>query len=213
MINSTLSQFVSYRIRMAMDPEDHEGLSCVFQKKKPVIWRGTDVDVEIGLFNTGEFVSSITNIVKVMLELHSSENRGSSPYVQKTVLNAAMNGSLTEVLWEGGDPEDSHAVFHLTHDDTNFDFTSAIDNKIQLWMVIHAELTGGELITLGTTVLTIEEDAANLGLPVIGTSAPNYRLSGANKLQLRNPTTGKWYTLYFDGPEGAETLTWEAGET
>jgi hypothetical protein len=209
----TAGALVAYRIRLEMNPEDHEGLNCLFQLKKPVIWRGTDVSVEIGLFNLGVFCTDISNFVNVILEIHPADDRAGAPLIQKTVLKAAMNAALTEVKWDGGLAADCHASFTLTAADTNFDFALAMDNKIQLWLVVHAELTGSKYITLGTTILTVEEDATNSGLPVIGSSFPNFRLTGGNKIQFKNPTTGKWYTLFVDGAEGAEQLTIEAGET
>ena len=201
------------RIRLQCDIVKHEPIQCRIQGRTPLIWRGADCYVEIGIFNDDVFVDDLTNIVSVTLEVHPSAPRVGPAYFTKTILKADMDVGMTSAEWVTDAADQQHARFTLTHDDTNLDLTGGNAERLSFWMVIHATLTTGEYITLGVTSLEVEEDATQLGVPVLGSVNPTFRVTTAGYLQIKNDDTGKYHTLWAKGVEGAQQLILGPGET
>ena len=201
------------RIRLALDPLNHDPISCILQERKPIIWRGTDVDIEVGIFFDGTFVDDISNITSIILEIHNNSDRTGGALIQKTILAADMDDISSEE-WISEAANKAHAVFELSNAETNFDMTGANQNKLQFWLVIHCVLTTGEYLTLGSTNLEVEEDAAQTGIPVLGTANGNFRVTSGGELQIKGKTTGKWYTAWIkEDVAGAEQIFIEEGES
>jgi hypothetical protein len=201
------------RIRLQCDITKHEAMQCRIQGRAPLIWRGADCYVEMCIYNDEVFVDDLTNIVSVTLEVHPASPRVGPAYFTKTVLKAAMDVGVTEAEWHSDAADQQHARFTLTHDDTNLDLTGANSERLSFWLVIHATLTTGEYITLGVTSLEVEEDATQLGVPVLGSVNPTFRVTTAGYLQIKNDDTGKYHTLWAKGVEGAQQLILGPGET
>ncbi|MFH0878551.1 MAG: hypothetical protein V2A34_02450 [Lentisphaerota bacterium] len=197
-----------YRLRFQMNPLSHEMMVCKIQGTTPKIWRGIEIDIEIGLYkNATEFVDSITNIVKVIMDICPNNNRSGGSLVQKEILVADMTGSLTEVNWLAGAAANCHAKFTLTATETTFDFTNQTNNMLDLWMVFHAVYDTDKFITLGATKLTVEEDSAQLGVPVLGTTGKNWRMLPDGNFQLINIDNDKFASPFFKNVDGAPLLT------
>lgn len=205
-----------YRLRFRMDPTSHTALTCIIQGRTPQIWRGVDCYVEIALFGgaaDATFIDDLTNITSVSLEIHTSSNRSTAALVSKTIAGGSLS-ALTLINWNTGGAAHYHARFELSASDTNFDMTNAQNNKLQFWLVFHAVLTSGEYITLGSTVLEVEEDAAQLGIPAVGTVNASFRVKSDGVLQLLNNDTGKWHSLWVLGAAtGSEKLVIGSGES
>lgn len=210
-----MAQLSRYRLRFKMNPLNHDAMTCIIQGSQPKIWRGVSCYVEIGIYSDATtFVNDISNITKVVMDIAATNNRSGGSLVQKEILYAAMS-AVTQVNWESGGGSYYHARFELSASDTNFDMSSAgTSNQITLWVVFHAVLSGGEVITLGATNLTVEEDAAALGTPVLGTQHVNFRITSGGEFQLLGKTSGKYYPPFVkDDVAGAEQVSVETGES
>jgi hypothetical protein len=185
------------RIRVALDPLSHDGLSCILQGRAPILWRGTDAYIECGFFTDGVFVDSLTGIVSATLDILSYSDRDGSPLVTKTVLAADFGTTLTSEQWTSAAADKYHARFALDRTDTQFDMTDAVDHVLNLWLVVHALMSGGEYITLGAGQIQVEEDGAQNGLSVINAAAPAFRILDG-EIQLWDPAEEKYRTLMID---------------
>lgn len=195
------------RIRVSVDPYNHDGLTCLLQNTVPKLWRGTEAYIEVGMYFDGTFVDTVTGITSLHLDILSGTDRDGSPILQAS--DASID-TISEVEWVANTAAKYHARFALTATNTQFDMTAAVDNVLSLWMVIHALMADGSYITLGAGQLLVEEDGAQNGLAVVAPS-PAYRINDG-ELQLWNPDQSKWHTLYVKGAAGAEHLAIGPGE-
>lgn len=201
-----------HRLRFALDDTSHAALQCRIQSQLPVIWRGTDLYIEVGFFTDSTFVDDFTNVVSITMEIHTTSPRFSAPLLTKTVLVADFDTGMTSEEWLTDAADQYHARFELSNSETNFDMTNATQEKISFWMVFSVTLTTGEILTMGATVLTCEEDATESGLTALGSSNPTFRLTSGGYLQIKNDDTGKFHTLWAKGVEGAQHLVLGPGE-
>lgn len=199
------------RIRLQTDPTSHTAAKEKLTNALPKIWRGNDVQVEVGIFkDASTFVTDVSNIDALVLEIHDNNNRQGAPLYQDTLATVDLV-TITEANWTNGSAE--HAVFEIAAADTNFALGDATQNTKQFWLVIHAELTTGEMVTLIATTLEVEEDAAQNGLPVVGSSNPGFRVTSDGRLQIKNTTTGKWHEIGLTGAATAPQIVFGPEET
>jgi len=196
-----MAQLTKYRIRLPLKVLSHEPVRCVLQGTTPLIWRGVSVDIECAIFFGDDFVTDIGNVVSITLQIHEQNARSSSPLIQKTIEAVDLNTTLTEEDWNGNEPDDCHVKFELDNDDTHFDMTGHSQWTRSFWLVVHATLDDGSYITLGSTLLKVEEDATQEGLSVLGVSAGNFRVKAGGWLQLKDSETGKFTTIYTKNGE------------
>lgn len=196
------------RVRIACDPLSHDGLTCRLQGSTPKVWRGTDVDIEVGLYWDGAFVDTLTGITSLHLDILPGSDRDGAPLLQAA--DASLD-TISEVEWTGNTASKFHGKFSLTRAQTQFDMTDAADNVLSLWMVVHALMATGAYITVGAGQLLVEEDGAQNGLAVVTSPSPAARLVDG-ELQLLNADTGTWHTVVVRGQPGAEYLSIAVGE-
>ena len=199
------------RIRLALDAADPTEVNCLLTGNPPKIWRGVDVQVEVGLFYNGVFVDDLSNLTSLTLEIHEGDDRDGAPLVQK---NLGAFSTITEEEWNTKASDKYHALFELANGDTNLDLTGGTSDQRVFWIVVHAVTTDGtpRYITYGAANLTVVEDGAQLGLAVVTSPTPAYRLQDG-ELQLWNPDEETWHTLYAKGAPGAEYLAIGPGES
>jgi len=193
-----------HRIRLALDAASHAAVKCEIQKRLPIIWRGTDAQVEVAFFWSAALITTVTNIGNVVLEIFDDDARDSAPLFTQTIAAGSIKSDLTTALWSGGLEASCHAKFTLANADTQLDMTDAVNHQRTFFLVVHSVTTDAtpRYITWGRTQLTVEEDGAQNGLSVVPAPDPSVRYKSGN-IQLYNPTTGKFHTLYCDGPAGA----------
>lgn len=205
-----MTQTGKFRIRLKLDPFTFTAQPCILQVEAPKLWRGVPVDIEVGIYHNGSFVTDITNYVSINMEIHPLVNRAGATLVSQQILLVSMT-SITEANWLNGSAQ--HAKFQLTSAETNFDLTTSTDEKLTFWMVFWADIGSSAYPTLGYTKLTVEEDAANLSLAVLGSSNPNFRVTSGMLCQIHNPDTSKYHSIWITGAAGQETLMIGPGET
>lgn len=193
------------RLRFKADSGIHNPVVNILTGAQPVIWRGTNVQIEVGIFTGGVFVDTFTNIDQIVLEIHTSGTRNSVPLLQKILPATSITTTLTEVQWNTGSLY--HAVFELDDSETQFEFDSnAQYNSQKFWLAIEAiTKTDAYHITLCGCELTVEEDGLNNGLSVVTSSDPAYRLNNG-ELQLWNPNQSAWHSIFINGTAGNETI-------
>jgi hypothetical protein len=210
-----MTAFPRHRIRLAPDVKSHALATDIISGGAPLIWRGTSLQVEVGLLFNGVLQTDISNIASLYLEIHSG-NRTGGPLLQKILLAAALHGTVTAEEWATGAADKYHALFELNYADTQLpmDSDSTLQQKRIFWLVIHAVTTDAtpRRITWGGCNLEVEEDAAQNDLAVVPMSAPSFRTANGD-LQIYNKTTGKFHAIWFEGEEGAETIKYGAGQS
>jgi len=210
-----MSVLLRHRIRIAPDIKTHASFTDIITSAQPIIWRGTDVQIEVGLFNGGALLTDISDIASLYLEIHDSTRSG-PPLVQKTILAANLTTNLTAEDWAGGTDAKTHALFTLAYLETQFSMAgfATTQQKQTFWLVIHAVTkdSPARRITWGGCEIQVEEDGAQNDLAVVPLSAPTFRISSGD-LQLYNKTTGKYQPIWFEGPDGQEQLKWGAGQS
>jgi hypothetical protein len=211
------------RIRLPFDLSGRSQTLDAITSGAPIGWRGNDIQFEVGLF-WGEDLDTLVdlaNIESLTLEIRDRPTRVGTIYASVTVEAGDLDGTLTVETWEDGTKQ--HALFALTHEETNWSQGAALEGVY--FLVLSCITTDDPLrqFTLGYSLFKLWEDGVGEGAPV--TEPPvvylsgdecdarflrrrmpfgSFRASGDGKhLQLYNPTTGKWHTLGCDGPEGA----------
>jgi hypothetical protein len=196
-----------YRIRLEGDPRNWLRKPCKLTTTLPTCGRGVNVQVELGMFMNGVIVDTFTNIQTVFLQIN--QTRGGAPLFAPLEVAVGALTACTQEQWTAGTGK--HAVFSLGYALTQIDLSGGNLDQAEVWLVIHALSTAGVRYPLVTTPLTIVEDGAQNDLAVAVPQPPSFRVSDGD-LQLYNPTTEQWHTIYMDGAAGAEQLTWGAGE-
>jgi hypothetical protein len=210
-----MTTIARHRLRIAPDIKIHTAATDLVAGTTPLIWRGTDVQIEVGLFYAGVLQTDISNIASLHLQIFDGSRTGNA-LVTKTILAAELIGTLTAENWTSGTADKYHALFTLAYADTQLplDGNGTTQQKKTFWAVIHAVTTDATArrLTWGGFNLEVEEDSAQNDLDVVPLAAPTFRISTGD-LQLYNKTTGKFHAIWFEGLEGAETIKYGAGQS
>jgi len=208
-------------VRLKCDPTAWNGIVDKRTQKSPIVPRGTDVDIQLGLYTGDVWVDDVSDIGSITVALKDNSNRAGVPYITETIESADVSVPAGgESDWT--DDADQHAAVTLTDEDTNLP-------AAQYWLVVSIIRTNGDQVTIGAGVLEIREDGdtgstASGGLTVAqgdarylqrGHAQASWRVQtegGDQFLQLYNPTTAKWHTFYPDGDEGSVLTVWGPGE-
>ena len=197
------------RIRLKGDSLSHAQVNDSLTGARALIWRGTDVRIEVGLFVGALAVNDVSEIDHLYLAVIAGP-RSSAPILE--LEPDASPVAITAEQWTAGTHQS--AVFSLTAAQTQFDLAgaTAAEEKRQCWLVVHAVLDGGGRVTCFGTQFEVEEDGAQNDLAVVPMTNPSFRIA-AGILQLYNPDTALWHALYVSGAPGAETLAIGPGES
>ncbi len=202
-----------YRIRLSLNPLADEPIVCRIQGGLPMVGRASPAYVEVGLYeDPATFIAAApTGITKVVMNIAANNNRSGLSFVQKTVLAANML-TISEADWLTDAADKYHARFALEAADMTFDFTNASDNILTLWLGVRVELTGGDYVTFGGTLLKVQDQGGPAG--GLGTTYGNFRITAGGEIQFVGKTTGKFYPPFVeDAVAGAEQVVVEEGES
>ena len=210
-----MTTFARHRIRIAPDSKSHTPVNDIISGSTALIWRGTSLQVEVGLLVDGVLKTDISNIASLYLEIHNGSRSG-GPLLQKVILAAALHGTLTANDWDSKAEDKYHALFELTYAETQLplDGDNTLQQKRTFWLVIHAVTTDtpARRITWGGCNLEVEEDGAQNDLAVVPMAAPTFRISNGD-LQLYNRTTSKFHPIWLEGEDGIEQIKHGAGQS
>lgn len=192
------------RLRFAGNMYSHAQVPDLITGERAIIWRGTTLFVEVGIFVNAAIITSVAEIASLHLEILPGDDRNSAPIV--TLLPDAALAVITSEQWTAGTLY--NARFALTAAQTQLvvQSTTSADNKRSFWLVCHAVLaTSSHRVTIFGTQFDVEEDGAQNDLAELGLQSPSRVLNGA--LYLRNesdPT--KWNKLRALGLGAARRL-------
>lgn len=169
-----------YRMRFACNALNHDPMPCIIQQRAPQTWRGTDWQIEVGLFWGAALVEDVSSIAELHLDIQPDEMRNGGSTIHKVVLAAAIKQNLTLGDWTGGAVANAHAKFTLTRAETQFDMSNATNHRKSFSMVVHAVMTDGGFLTYGRTVNEVEEDGAQNGLAVLSPGAYSFQIQNSD---------------------------------
>lgn len=193
------------RMRFALVAHSHERMKCLLTNNPPKLWRGVDLQIETALFIDSNLVDDLTSVAQVVCEVHTTD-RDDDALLQKTVSSFT---ACTAQNWTTKAADQYHALFEFTAAETQVDMTGAQSNSRTFWLVFHAVTDTGLRVTLGSADLVVEEDGAQNGMDVVGTTIEHRFSPTTGLLQLFNPDTGKWHSIQPRGAAGAVITAWE----
>lgn len=210
-----MTTYARHRIRIAPDTKSHTPVLDSITGAAPLIWRGTSLQVEVGLFNGGVLQPDISNINTLYLAILDS-TRLNPPILQVSLNAADLVGTLTADQWNTGDASKYHALFDLGYVATQLPLSAdtVLQQKRTFWLVIHAVTSDStpRRLTWGGCNLEVEEDGVQNELTTDPIYAPSVRVSSGT-LQIYNKTTGRYHPIWFEGEDGHENIKWGAGVT
>jgi hypothetical protein len=197
------------RIRMALRCEADKEIYDKVSSETAVIYRGTAVQFELGVFYRAQFENP-SNFSVIKLELKPFNDRKGNALMTGTVAAADFNLLCTESQWD--DDLDQHAVIEFTGTQTNISIDGGSDPDIQdFWLVISTLTTDvpPKPITLGTGRIRVIEDgtgsadAAPLPAPPVSyTQAEADARFGAGVVKVINEAGIKIGLISPDGTKG-----------
>ena len=230
-----MTQLSRARIRLEADAAkntENDAMKDVLWNATPHLWRGNDVQFEIGLFVAGTIVDDVNNIESLTVEVRPSSDRTGTPVMTKTLQAGDLNSPPTQAEWDTQDATKCHALVVFTGDETNVNLGTA--TSVAYWLTVSVVTTDspGRDITVGFSTLTIEEDGAGAaGSPPTNDplyytrtqcdaryarqtpDAGSYRVKDGQHIQLYNPDQDKWHTVTVRGAAGSEHIDIGEGET
>lgn len=146
----------STRIRLQMDARSREVALDVNTANTPQIWRGVDVDFELGVFD-GDALANLEEIDSITLEVKRDGARLGPAVMRKTIGHVDLE-EITLEQWAAGTL--AQGVIRFTGAETNVDLQQA--DRETFWLVISAITTHSpsRALVLGVTKLEIVEDGA-----------------------------------------------------
>ncbi len=194
----------SAKLRLKCNWRSHAAMVDIITNTAPLIWRGNDLDIQIGLFDGDAIHDDLSTVTSVIVELHQDRSATIGALWQKVSGTDFSLTACTQTNWDNGTGQ--HAVVPVTAVQTNVDMTGHTNYRKSFWLVVHVVLTSGKKKTYGFTMLEIEEDSAQLGLAPIGTTSGNARMNSSGMFVLKNRTTGEYRTIFLEGSGNEETL-------
>jgi hypothetical protein len=143
------------RVRLKIDVSTTKDILDVATSQPPVIWRGTDVQFELGIF-WKEYLQKINNFSSITIDIKDPEDLEGPALSSKTLAGSYINSFLSDHEWDNYVSE--HALVVFNSSETNIDLQN--DREKSFILVVSAITTDipSRCITLGKTTLRILED-------------------------------------------------------
>jgi hypothetical protein len=178
------------RVRIAADSVRAGTVIDNLTGKSPEIWRGADMQFEIGVFFNGTLATDISNIASITVELKSPTNPSGPALVAVVVPAANLTSDVTSVNWRNQTAQ--HCIAQFTADDTNFDLDGAL--SASLWLVIGVTTADAEALyfPIGVGLITVRESGFSRGDTQISLVTPPVRVA---ELLVQCPDNNLWYYI------------------
>jgi len=180
---STLSR---KRIRLLADQSTRtsDKISDVLTSSTPELWRGNDVQFEIGLAINEVIRDDISNLASVSLTLRRGSAAGAE-LVTKSVAAAQLT-DISQAQWTAGTHQ--HALVVLTREETAWTLTGSSEN---LWLVVSQATNDapGRDLTIQHTILKFVED---------GTGTGDYVTSNPDQYYTKSETDARYLQKHED---------------
>lgn len=210
------------RIRLAMDAAKDTSTRAVDLNTNatPTLWKGNDVQFEIGIFFDDALVTDLTNLASLTLKVKASGAMTGDALMTKTVSSFS---ALTAETWD--DDTAQHALVTFASSETNI---AAGNYKLCVYVLTNDD--PAREITLGVTDFAIAEDGSNGEADSQASAGQAYTKEDADAryvqkhadqawMQFANGTwyhfeesTALWYPLTVIIQDGVPVLSLGAGE-
>lgn len=191
---------------MALDVEDTKAQQDIVAGGSPEMWRGNDVQFELGFFFDGDPLDATDYSTVTLIVKEQDDRNAPYPLMKAVISSASITPTFTKEEWDNGDKQ--HCVITFTGAETRLDLKGKDDRTF--WLSIIARTTGGQRITLGSTTLRLISDGDDDtgAAPPIGASLiPNGAVyNGSGQYVLAGLTANRAYT-YTRGPSNDTKLT------
>jgi hypothetical protein len=120
---------------------------------------GVDVRFEVSVFFDANTPYDLSEVVSLSLEVKALANgkrpaANAASLMSRTVTAGSITPTITKTAWDAKTAQ--HATFTFTDEESNLDLGGE-DSK-QVWMVMSAVLSGGELVTIAWGLVTVVQD-------------------------------------------------------
>lgn len=187
-----MSQITRRRIRLQLDvaKKTSERFSDVLTSGTPELWRGNDVQIELGLFNATAIVSDITNLASLTLTVRQDGVTGAA-LMTKTLASGELT-ACDAAGWTAGTGQ--HALVAFTGQEANV----AVGDH---WLVVEIVTNDspGRTVTLGATTLKVVEDGAGSEADAQATDATAYTKDQADARYIQKHADQSWKKRYDNG--------------
>jgi len=152
------------RIRLRLDTAGTAQALDERTSAAPEIWRGTDVQFELGLFRGADLLS-VANLAGITLEVKANSAGGIPGAALMAGTDADPDDSLDAATW--ADESKQHALVAFTGAQSNLDLGEG-NLARTFWLVASAATTDdpARTIVLGSALLTLRESGAGADTPV-----------------------------------------------
>jgi hypothetical protein len=170
----------------------------------PYFYRGDDIEIDIGLGENGNLLTSLGNVASVTCQIFAAENDTNPPMMSCTT--KAINTGLTQTEWTNDSTPYYHAAFMFPNGQTAISLGGA--TGAQYWLRITGQTNDSpaKIITLLDGPITVLDGPVSMAsAPAMG-SFRLYTMGGQIVPQLLDPTTGLYHTLAILNDGGVLTL-------
>ena len=172
-----------------------------------MFYRGDDIEIDIGIGQSGALLTSLGNIALVTCQIFQSETDGNPPMMSGTVPAANMNLGLTQSQWSNNTSPFCHAAFVFPNSQTAISLNGQATVNYWLRLLAQTTDTPAKIITLLDGPITVKDG------PISTVSAPapawfRFQTAAGNIVpQLYDPVSGHYYNLEIDTVGGVRTLS------
>ena len=172
-----------------------------------MFYRGDDVEIDIGIGQSGALLTSPGNIASVTCQIFQSETDANPPMMSGTVPAASMNLGLTQSQWSNNTSPFCHAAFVFPNSQTAISLNGQATVNYWLRLLAQTTDTPAKIITLLDGPITVKDG------PISTVSAPapawfRFQTAAGNIVpQLYDPVSGHYYNLEIDTVGGVRTLS------
>jgi uncharacterized protein YbaR (Trm112 family) len=148
------------RIRLEADGKIRASTKMldVFTSATPEIWRGNDVQFEIGLFFDDVLITDLSNIASLSIDVVPDDDRDGEPVMSGTIEAGDLDDTLDQTSWD--DYTKQHALITFTGQEANVSLGGAASKTFWLAVSVVTNDDPSRQITVQCTQLKIVEDGA-----------------------------------------------------
>jgi hypothetical protein len=170
----------------------------------PSFYRGDDIEIDIGLGENGNLLTSISNVASVTCQLFAAENDTNPPMMSCTT--STINTGLTQTEWTNDTAPFFHAAFVFPNSQTAISLGGA--SRVNYWLRITAQTSDStaKIITLLDGTITVKDGPISTANPPPEAQFRFYTVAGQIVPQLLDTTTGLYHTLAILNDGGVLTL-------
>lgn len=161
-------QYPNEIVRLRVDVTNNSSIEDVFSEGTPAIWRGNDVEFQIGIFK-GEVPMDASVYTQIILEVLETTRLGNA-LMKHQAPAVDITGTFTLEQWEAGTHQ--HCIIRFNAAETDLDLGGVGKLEKSFWLVISAltSHTPARRVTLGGGEFKIQEDGTSSG--TLGTPPP-----------------------------------------